>query len=127
MFKRLKLLPVLAFIFLASPRATFAQRAWTGRCVANGDVATIQGLECLFYNILQIITYAAGLAFFVMFLVGGFNYLFSGNDQKKVAAASSTLTMAIVGLVGIIISWLVILFINNFTGVNVIDFNIPGP
>lgn len=127
MLKRLKLLPVLSLISLTFPKTSFAQTAWTGRCVANTDVATIQGLECLFYNLLQIISYAAGLAFFIMFIIGGFNYLFSSNDQKKVAAASSTLTMAIVGLVGIVISWLVILFINNFTGVNIIDFTIPGP
>jgi len=115
--------------FLVSPVHAQNTAAWAGRCVgtgANSDVATIQGLECLFYNVLQIIVMVAGLAFFAMFISGGFKYLFSSNDQKAVAAASSTLTMAIIGLVGIIASWLILSFIQKFTGVNVTIFKIPG-
>lgn len=108
--------------------------AWTGRCVGSyypgvsnaGDVASIQGFECLFFNVLQVVAALAGLAFFVMFISGGFNYLFSGNDDKKVAAASSTLTMAIIGLVGVIASYFVLRLIQNFTGVSVTNFIIPG-
>lgn len=109
------------------PKPVFAQSAWSGRCVGTGafsDVATIQGFECLFANILQIVTTIAGLAFFAMFIVGGFKYLTSGGDPKKAAAASSTLTMSIIGLVGVIVSWLILLFIQNFTGVNVTEFKI---
>jgi TRAP-type C4-dicarboxylate transport system permease small subunit len=93
----------------------------------NPDVATIQGLECLFKNVLQVIVSAAGIVFLVMFTYGGFQYLVSSNDQKKVAQANSTLTLAFFGLVGVIISWLVLRFIQQFTGVNVTDFKIPGP
>ena len=47
-----------------------------GRCVATlhagkqtfSDIATIQGLECLFYNILQVIAIIAGLVFLFMFI-----------------------------------------------------------
>ena len=114
------------------PIAVFAQtKDWNnGRCVGTGtasDVATIQGFECLFYNILQVIIYLAGIAFLFMFITGGFQYLFSSNDSKKTAAASSTLTMAIIGLVGIIVSWFILRFIQDFTGINVTDFVIPGP
>jgi len=106
-----------------------------GRCVATlhagkqtfGDIATIQGLECLFYNILQVIAIIAGLVFLFMFISGGYSYLFSGGDEKKVAQASATLGSSILGLVGIIASWLILRFIQNFTGVNVVDFIIPGP
>jgi putative flippase GtrA len=45
---------------------------------------------------------------------------------KAVAAASSTLTYAVVGLVGIIVSWLILSFIQNFTGANVTEFKIPS-
>jgi len=89
------------------------------------DVPTIKGFECLFFNILQVIVYFAGVAFLFMFITGGFNYLFSSGDSKKVTQASSTLTMAVFGLVGIIASWLILRLIVNFTGVNVIDFVIP--
>jgi hypothetical protein len=114
----------LLFTFYVTP--AHAQSAWSGRCVDNG-VATIQGLECLFANILQVIVTLAGFAFLVMFVLGGFQYLTSSGDDKKAAAASSTLTMAVVGLVGVTISWLILKFISDFTGANVLEFKIPGP
>lgn len=131
----MKFIVILAMFFLifVSPIQAQDTKTWAtqqpGRCVstgANADVATIQGLECLFYNVLQIIVFIAGIAFLFMFISGGFKYLFSGNEQKAVAAASSTLTMAIIGLVGIIASWLILSFIQKFTGVNVTQFKLPG-
>ncbi len=121
---------LFVYIFLTSSISSHAQttKSWdNGRCVGTGaasDVATIRGFECLFYNMLQIIVYIAGLAFFFMLISGGFKYMFSDNDQKKVAAASSTLTMSIIGLVGIIISYFILRFITEFTGINVLNFKI---
>lgn len=117
------------YIFITSSVSAHAQntKVWSGKCVGTGeasDVATIKGFECLFYNGLQIITYIAGLTFFIMMLVGGFKYLFSNNDQKKLAAASATLTMSIIGLVGVIVSYFILRFIQEFTGINVLNFNI---
>ena len=107
-----------------SPSPAYAQgKTWSGACVSDG-VATIKGFECLYQNILQIIVGVAGIAFFLMFIVGGFKYLTSGGDSKKTAAASSTLTMAVIGIVGVIVSWLILLFIQNFTGINVTQFKI---
>lgn len=114
-------------IFYPSP--VQAQGKWTGNCVTlidGEEVATIQGFECLFKNILQIIVPVAGLAFFIMFIVGGFKYITSSGDKKKVAAASSTLTLAVIGIIGVIVSWLILLFIKQFTGINVTEFNIPS-
>jgi len=131
----MKFVIILATLFLFLTTSALAQspQDWknqsSGRCVGTGttaDVATIQGLECLFYNVLQVIVILAGLAFLFMFISGGFKYLFSGNEPKAVAAASSTLTMAFIGLIGIIASWLILSFIQKFTGVNVTIFKIPG-
>lgn len=112
-----------------TPPFIFAQEEWkdiNDKCVV-GDVATIQGFECLFKNILQIVVPIAGLAFFAMFLIGGFKYLTSAGDPKKAAAATSTLTMAFIGIIGVIISWLILLLIEQFTGINVTEFAIPTP
>ena len=95
-----------------------------GRCAING-VATIQGLECLFANVLQVITILAGLVFIFLFLSGAFSYLFSGGDEKKLVQASSTLGSSFLGLIGIIVSWLILKFLTDFTGVNLLDFVIP--
>ena len=113
----------------------YAQGAvWSGNCVKSmnvpgsgpTDVPTIQGFECLFANVLKVIVTIAGLAFLIMFIVGGFQYMQTSNDPKAVAAASSTLTYAIIGLVGVIVSWLILSFIKTFTGVDVTKFQIPG-
>lgn len=122
---------IISLSFFSSPALAQTTKTWSGSCINNlgigyTDVATIQGFECLFYNILQVVVVLAGISFFIMFIVGGFQYLFSSGDPKKAAAASSTLTMAIIGLIGIIVSWFILSFIQKFTGVNVTDFIIPG-
>lgn len=115
---------------LSIPTSALAQGSpWSGACISTIDssVPTIQGLECLFANVLKIIVTVAGLAFLIMFIVGGFQYMQSSNDPKAVAAASSTLTYAVIGLVGAIVSWLILLFIKDFTGIDVTQFQIPHP
>ena len=119
----------LALVFtFPRPYPVRAASTWEPRCIAgpDNDVATIQGFECIFARILLVITSIAALAFIAMFLVGGFQYLGSSGDPKKAAAAAATLTMSVVGLVGIIISWLVLRFISDFTSYNITDFVIPG-
>ena len=112
---------VFSFLF---PPPVFAQTTpWSGKCI-DGDVATIAGLECLFANILSIATSFAGLAFFIMLLAGGFKYLLAGGDQKQTAAASATLTHALIGLVLTIAVWLILKFIEIFTGIEVTRFQI---
>lgn len=108
------------------PTPVLAQSEWSGACVKDG-VATIQGVGCLFQNVAQVVVYFAGIVFLFMFIKGGFQYLTSGGDPKKTAKATSTLTMSIVGIVGVIISFLIIKFIQNFTGIqSVTEFAIPG-
>lgn len=103
--------------------------AINGKCVGTGDfagVATIQGFECLFYNVLQFVMVFAGIVFFIMFVSAGYKYFFTGGDPKKIAAASASLTNAFIGLIGVICSIIILRLIQNFTGVNITDFVIPS-
>ena len=59
-----------------------------------------------------------------MFIVGGFKYVTSGGDPKKVQAAQATLTYAILGLVLALLAWFILVFIEKFTGVKVTEFRI---
>ena len=113
---------------LVSPAYAQTTKQWTGKCVSSSDpdVPTIQGLECLFYNVIQVIIYIAIFLFLVMFIVNGYKYLFSGSDQKKLAEINSSLTMTFIGLIGIVISWLILLFIQKLFGINVTIFQIPS-
>ena len=120
-----------SLLLLLFPKASLAQgQPWSKECVGTGnmsDVATIQGFQCLFGNLLNVVMIFAGLVFFVMFIIGGFNYLFSSGDDKKTAAAAATLTSSVIGIAGVIIAFLVLKLIQTFTGANVTDFLIPSP
>lgn len=128
MYKIFFILFLFLFLFQSKIKDSYAQGTkWSGNCISTIDksVPTIQGFECLFANILKIVVTIAGLAFLIMFIIGGFQFMSSSNDPKAVAGASSTLTYAVIGLVGVIVSWLILLFIKDFTGIDVTQFQIP--
>ena len=133
---------LLAGRSLFSPSPALAQESfpqpWAtiepGRCVqelnVGGqmiEVATIQGFECLFINIVRILVPIAGLALFIMLIVGSFQLLTSGGDAKAVQKARATLTYAILGLVLFLGIWFILRLIQTITGVDVTKFEIPGP
>lgn len=97
---------------------------WT-RCTIDG-VATLQGFECIFQNILQVVAQFGIILLFIMLIMGGFKYMTAGGDPKASASASGTLTYAVFGLVLLIIIWLIMKFIQDFTGVQVTNFSING-
>lgn len=83
------------------------------------DVATIGSLSILFKNIVQAVVAFSGVVLFVMLLVGGFTFLFSGGDQKKLEAAKGTISSAIIGLVVLVSAYIIYTLIKMFTGVDV--------
>ena len=89
------------------------------------DANTIQDLTDVFENLISIVLQLAGVAVFVMLIIGGFKYLTAGSDPKKVQSAQNTLTYAIGGLVMVILAWFILWAIEEITGVNVTEFNIP--
>lgn len=82
----------------------------------DNDVATIGSLETLFSNVVNVVISLAAVALFLMFIVGGFSFLFSGGDQKKLEQARGTLTNAIIGLVVIVGAYLILRVVGVFTG-----------
>ncbi|KKU82963.1 MAG: hypothetical protein UY10_C0018G0002 [Microgenomates group bacterium GW2011_GWA2_47_8] len=93
------------------------------------DVATIQSLETLFGNVVGVIVQLSVVALFIMFIVAGFSFLFSGGDAKKLEQARGTFTNAIIGLVVVIAAYLILRIISVFTGVageyDILKFAIP--
>lgn len=97
--------------------------SWSS-CVVQ-EAATFQCLEPLFEGTVRALTALVGVAVFIMFVVGGFSFLFSGGDQKKLEKARGTLTNAIIGVVVIIAAYLILLTIRALTGVDVTKFTVP--
>jgi len=95
-----------------------------GEGEVKDGVPTIKGFEVIFNNIVTIALGFAGIALFIMLLVGGFKYLTSGGDPKAVEEAQKTLTYAIGGLILIALSFLILVFLSKFTGVDLTHFTI---
>lgn len=120
-----KVLPIVWFFSSASQ--VFAS-AW-GACVdtAAGGVPTIQCLEKVFERVVQAALALSGVALFVMLVVGGYHFLLSGGDQKKLEAARGTLTNAVIGLVVIVAAYLIIRTVQLLTGATgITQFTIQG-
>jgi hypothetical protein len=120
------------FIF---PSLAFAQAEWSGVCVGGptvmeskaADVATIQGFQCLIANSFSVIITVIGLAGFVMFVFGAFQWMLSGNNSKGVDTARQSMTYAVIGIVVALSGFIIINLIAGFTGVNIIKrFVIPS-
>jgi len=89
------------------------------------DPAELADIEIIIKNFLNIAIQLAGVALFIMLIVGGFKYLTAGDDPKSAESARNTLTYAIVGLVAIIGGWFILRFIETFTGVTVTEVIFP--
>jgi len=98
--------------------------AWDSTCLVDG-VAQFTCLESVFRNVVVALTALVGIALFIMLVIGGYGFLFSGGDQKKLEKARGTLTSAIIGVVVIVVAYLILETIHRFTGVDVTQFTIP--
>jgi len=96
---------------------------FTGAEVVDG-IATIQGFEKVFSNILVTVLSLAAVVLFVMLIVGGFKYITAANDPKAAEAAKKTVTYAIAGIVVIALSYLILATIQTFTGAPVTTFKV---
>lgn len=100
----------------------FAATDW-GNCVQ--EAATIQCLEPLFENVVRGVISISAVGVFIVLLIGGFNFLFSGGDQKKLEQARGAITNSIIGLVVITVAYLILNTIKVITGVDVSTFTVP--
>lgn len=105
---------------------------WAEKCVGGvlpskidaTDVATLQGIECAFSNLISVVLALAGIVVFVMLVLGGFKYMTSGGDPKATESAKGTVTHAIFGLVILIFAYVVLVLIGAVSGVDVTRFRI---
>lgn len=130
-FVSILLLLVASFSVLATPvSAQTAEWATQNtKCVGPEtyeaqDVATIQGIECLVANVLATAITIIGIAAFVMFLIGSFQYLTAGANAKGVESGKNAISFAILGIIVALASFVILQFISTFTGVTtILQFN----
>jgi hypothetical protein len=88
------------------------------------DVARIGDLEGVFSSVVSAVLGFAGIALFLMLVVGGFQFITAGGDPKSLEQAKKTLTYAILGMVLVAASFLILRLIEQFTGTPVTEFQI---
>ncbi len=88
----------------------------------NDTAAQLSDLSTYFGNILKAAIPLIGFIAFLMLLFGGFKILTSAGDAKGVAAGKQTLSLAVGGIVLAILSWLILVLIENVTGAKVTQF-----
>lgn len=57
------------------------------------------GLPTFITNVITIVFAAAGLYAFFNLMIAGFSYITAGGDEKKIAAATYSINMSLIGLV----------------------------
>jgi len=88
------------------------------------DVATIGSIVPLFSNITNGVMAFVGVVLFIVVVMAGFTFLFSGGDAKQLEKAKGTFTNAIIGLAFIAGAYLIINLIGQLTGAKVTEFNL---
>jgi len=95
--------------------------------ILNNDVPTLGYLETLFGSLVSALLGLAAIGLFLTLIAGGFKYISSGGDPKGLESAKMTLTYAIVGLVLVMGAFLVIYFLEQFTGASLTNFYVVLP
>ncbi len=90
------------------------------------DVAKIQDLEPIIANILGLVIPVVGILLLLMLIAGGFQYITSGGEAEQAQKAKKTLTYAFFGLLVVLGAWFIIRLLEEFTGLNLTTFTIPG-
>jgi len=93
--------------------------------VHNEDnVATLKGLEGIFANIVAVVFSIASIVLFFMLIFGGFKFITAGGNPEAIASAKNTIFYSIGGIILIALSFLFLLFIQDFTGANITNFSV---
>lgn len=103
----------------------YAQTPAPLKCGDLGAPACISDIVNVLKNIISILAPIAAIAFLIMLIVGGFQFVTSGGDPKAAGHARATLTFAVIGIILVVASWLILLLIQNLTGVDVTKVEFP--
>lgn len=80
---------------------------------ADGMPAELFGLDGVFTRITNIALGIIGGISVIMLVWGGFRYIISGGDSKKVTDAKNTILYAIVGLIIAVLAYAIVHFVLN--------------
>ena len=85
-----------------------------------GQAATLNCLPLVIQQLINVALIFAGTVAVIMIIWAGMRFIRSGGDAKQAQGARQTMTWAIIGLVMILLSFAILNFISDFTGVSCI-------
>lgn len=99
---------------------------WESAGCAQDGAATIQGIKCIILPLLGFVPGLIVIAAIFMIIISGAQMIMGGDNPKELATAQQTLLFAVLGLVGIGLSWVILRLIEAFTGapVTILNFSI---
>lgn len=86
-----------------------------------GEVVTINCIPNLIFILLNAAFSFAGVTALAFIIFGAYKMIFSGGDPKQLEGARHTITYAILGLVLVFLSYFIVAFIGEITGVTCIQ------
>lgn len=86
----------------------------------KNDVATLSCIPAVFSNLLSVLLLFSGIVALGMFIMGGFKFMSSAGDAKKLEGARNNFKYGIIGLTIVLSSFLFINIISIVTGVKCI-------
>lgn len=70
---------------------------------------------------ISLLMIVVSLVFFFILILGGFKWVTSGGDEKKVGAARSEITNALIGLSIVFAAWAIMKLIGIVFGIGILD------
>lgn len=96
---------VLGLGLVALPATSFASTSSDSACAGLTQISSSddcnndgKGLKNAISVVVQVLSYAVGIAAVIMIIISGFKYITSGGDSGRVGSAKNTLIYALVGL-----------------------------
>jgi len=83
--------------------------------IANPNFSGIWPLQAI-QNIINVSLGLLGIVFFVLVLIGGWQWMTSGGDEKKITDAKHRITTAVIGLAIILASLIIARFVISKLG-----------
>jgi len=86
-------------------------------CSASGATVTIDCFKIVFWNLVSALVLFVGLIALVMFIIGGYKFMNSSGDPKKLESAKHNFTYGLLGLSIVLLAFLIVNIIATVTGV----------
>ena len=96
--------------------ASITMSPWES-CLSNGDVATLACIPLVLQNIINFMIIFAGIICVFLIIFAGFKFVTSEGDPEKIATARKTLFYAIGGFLLVLLSFVILTALSEFTGV----------